>query len=92
MPPLSSQRTHVEGEGRMRIPTHDLRDRAKSSFERILTAEEAAEYLKFTSGWLAKLRLFGGGPRFVRLGRKIRYTQSALDEWIHLREVGSTAE
>ncbi len=77
----------------MRSSTRPQGDPSKSGFERaLLTTPEAAEYLKFTAGWLAKLRHFGGGPRFFRLGRKIRYTQDALDDWLDAREMGSTSE
>ena len=39
----------------------------------LLTPEQAAKYLGFTEGWLAKLRMRGGGPKWIRLGRKCRY-------------------
>jgi excisionase family DNA binding protein len=50
-----------------------------------LTAKQAADYLNVTENALAKLRLAGGGPPFVRLGRRIRYGQGAIDSWIHSR-------
>lgn len=43
---------------------------------------------------LAKYRTLGGGPRFIRYGRRIRYRPSALDEYIasRARELRSTSE
>ena len=58
----------------------------------LLTPEQAAKYLGFTDGWLAKLRMRGGGPKYVRLGRKCRYTRPDLDAWISAHRVGNTSE
>jgi hypothetical protein len=44
---------------------------------------------------LAKWRCVGGGPRFVKLGRKPFYPDPALEEWLSeklSREVSSTSE
>jgi len=66
---------------------------AANSREPLLKPEEAGEYLGFTPGWLAKLRMRGGdGPRFIKLGRKVRYERSALDEWIAAGRARSTSE
>jgi hypothetical protein len=37
---------------------------------------------KQTSTTLAKRRLNGDGPAFVRIGRSVRYRQSDLDCWM----------
>ena len=58
----------------------------------LLRPEEAGEYLRLTPGWLAKLRMTGDGPRWVKLGRKVRYERSALDDWIAVGRVRSTSE
>jgi predicted DNA-binding transcriptional regulator AlpA len=41
---------------------------------------------------LERLRVSGGGPRFVRCGRSIRYREGDLEAWITSRVVGSTSE
>jgi hypothetical protein len=43
---------------------------------------------------LAKLRCVGGGPRFIRFGRSIRYRPSALADWIaqRARDLRNTSE
>jgi hypothetical protein len=43
---------------------------------------------------LAKYRTLGGGPSFVRFGRRIFYRPSALAEWIasRTRELKNTSE
>lgn len=57
---------------------------------RYLSTPQAAIYLSFSSRWLEKLRQTGGGPRFVRKGRKkIVYDIQHLDEWM-ARDVRSS--
>ena len=43
---------------------------------------------------LAKYRPIGGGPTFIRYGRRIRYRPSALDDYIasRTRELRNTSE
>jgi excisionase family DNA binding protein len=53
---------------------------------------QAAEYLNCTISWLAKTRIRGGGPKYVKLGRKVLYPYSELDAWIQQRLTSSTSE
>jgi excisionase family DNA binding protein len=57
-----------------------------------MTAAEAAEYLRSSKSTLAKRRLTGDGPRYLRIGRAIRYARSELDEWIARSARRSTSE
>lgn len=41
-----------------------------------------ADQLGLTVGSLAQMRYLGTGPRYVKVGRQIRYRQSDIDEWI----------
>jgi len=50
--------------------------------ETYLTPREAAVYLRTSPSTLAKRRLHGNGPCFVRLGRAVRYRRADLDEWM----------
>lgn len=60
---------------------------------RQLTTPEAAELLNVTTRYLEKLRTVGGGPRFVRVGKKcVRYRVVDVEAWLQARSVGSTAE
>jgi hypothetical protein len=45
-----------------------------------------------STSWLAKSRLSGDGPRFVKVGRAVRYLESAVREYIKARMRGSTSE
>jgi excisionase family DNA binding protein len=58
----------------------------------LLTVAEAARRLKLSESYLNKARLTGGGPRFLRLGRSIRYREHDLDEWVQAQAAGSTSE
>ena len=49
--------------------------------ERLLTPRDAADILRLSSSWLAKARMRGDGPPFVRIGRSIRYAESSLLQW-----------
>jgi excisionase family DNA binding protein len=60
--------------------------------ESYFTPEEAAEYLRSSPSTLAKLRLYGSGPVFTRIGRVIRYRRSDLDRWMSEKLVRSTSD
>jgi len=67
--------------------------------DRPMEPRAASEYLKkrgcdTAEATLAKYRSVGGGPRFLRFGRRIRYRPSALDEHIAriTRELRNTSE
>jgi predicted DNA-binding transcriptional regulator AlpA len=51
-----------------------------------LTAAEAADYIRLSESYLAKLRmgtLPQSGPKFLRVGpRAIRYRKKDLDDWM----------
>ena len=59
----------------------------------LLTVKEAARHLRVSKSYLDKLRVYGGGPAFLRIGkRKILYAVSDLDAWAASRRYGSTSE
>lgn len=43
---------------------------------------EAADYVGLSKSTLDKLRCFGGGPRYFKLGRAVVYAKSDLDAWL----------
>ena len=53
--------------------------------KRFLDSDEAADDLGLQRTTLEAWRCRGGGPRFVKLGRAVRYRQADLDEWIESR-------
>ena len=63
-----------------------------TGFERLLTARDAANLLRLSPSWLAKARMRGDGPRYVKLGRSIRYTETGILQWMRSCQRFSTSE
>lgn len=59
---------------------------------RLMTPKEAAHLLRVSLSWLAKARMRGDGPPFIKIGRAIRYTEAALLQWMKSRQRQSTSE
>lgn len=58
----------------------------------LLKTSQAAEYLGLSKPTLERYRTFGGGPRFAKLGKAVRYRKCDLDDWLVARLVRSTSE
>jgi hypothetical protein len=67
-------------------------DREPKSGERLQTPEETADFLRVSLSWLAKARMRGDGPPFVKIGRSIRYPESVLHHWMKSQMHLSTSE
>ena len=52
----------------------------------------ASRRLGVSKSTLEKLRVYGGGPKYLKLGRLVRYRPQDLDEWMFERLTGSTSE
>jgi predicted DNA-binding transcriptional regulator AlpA len=63
-----------------------------TGFEQLLTPKEATQFLRVSSSWLAKARMRGDGPPYVKLGRSIRYTETGILQWMRSRQRLSTSE
>lgn len=63
-----------------------------NAIEALLHSRDAAKMLRVSTSWLAKSRLAGTGPRYVKIGRSVRYLESAIREYIKSRTRGSTSE
>lgn len=59
---------------------------------RLLSADEASVYLGIPKATLAKMRWAGKGCRFVKLGRKVYYRPTDLEDWIAANERASTSD
>ena len=61
--------------------------------ETLLTVREVAARYKLSKSTLDKLRSAGGGPPYIRLGRRrVVYAIADLEAWIAERRHTSTAE
>jgi hypothetical protein len=59
--------------------------------EHLLTPEETAEFLRCSVSSLNKRRVYGGGPRFVRVGARIRYRFRDLIAYVDAQTCVSTS-
>ena len=66
----------------MNLPTSD----------KLHTTQEAAAFLRVSISFMAEARLRGDGPRFVKIGRNVRYLEADLIAYLKLRSRGSTSE
>jgi excisionase family DNA binding protein len=57
-----------------------------------MTTQEAGAYLKLSPRWLEELRVIGGGPLYLKPGKRVLYRKDLLDEWAEAFERQSTAE
>jgi excisionase family DNA binding protein len=53
----------------------------------LLNDSEAAEYLRLQRQTMAAWRCRGRGPSFIRVGRRVYYKKSTLDEWLERQTV-----
>jgi hypothetical protein len=72
----------------MNVPTSKI----TIGIERLLTSNEAAARLRVSMSWLAKARMRGDGPPYIKVGRSIRYTEAGLVQWTKSRQRLSTSE
>lgn len=54
--------------------------------------DAAAEHIGLSVSTLNKLRVFGGGPVFLKLGRRVKYDVADLDAWLASRRRRSTSD
>jgi hypothetical protein len=60
--------------------------------EQLRSPEDTAAVLNVSVSWLAKARMRGEGPRFVKIGRVVRYGDGAIQDYIRARTRNSTSE
>lgn len=58
----------------------------------LMRPRQAAEHLGVAVASLAKWRVSGDGPEFLKLGAAVRYRMQDLDAWVESRRARSTAE
>ena len=60
--------------------------------DELLPAALTAKALGVSESWLAKARLRGDGPRYVKIGRSVRYPRTYIREYLRARTMNSTSE
>jgi hypothetical protein len=62
------------------------------TIEHLLTAKSLSARIGVTEGCLAKWRLTGEGPQFIRVQRRIMYDARDVSTWLDARRVSSTSQ
>jgi predicted DNA-binding transcriptional regulator AlpA len=57
----------------------------------LLTPKQAARLLNLSVSWLAKRRLAGDGPPYVKLGGAVRYAEASIQQWMKSQQRTSTS-
>lgn len=60
--------------------------------DELLDTDAMASYIGLSPVTLRKWRMTGDGPRFLRLGRAVRYRKKELDAFLAGREYATTTE
>jgi predicted DNA-binding transcriptional regulator AlpA len=60
--------------------------------QQLYSQDDIAEHLGCSVRTLERYRVSGDGPRFVKIGRLVRYRAIDLDAWLAERVRGSTSE
>ena len=58
----------------------------------LMDTRQAAAVLGVQPRTLEAWRLRGSGPRYVQVGRLVRYRRAAIERWLAERERSSTSE
>jgi predicted DNA-binding transcriptional regulator AlpA len=59
---------------------------------RKLSVAEAAAFLGVSKSWLDKKRLEGGGPAYLKLGRRVVYDLNDLEDFAVSKRLRSTSD
>jgi len=54
----------------------------KQSPDDMLDETQLCDWLGLTIAWARKKRLIGGGPKFIKLGNRVRYRRGDVQAWI----------
>lgn len=52
-----------------------------------MRVRQAAEYVGVSKSLLDKLRCYGGGPAYAKLGTSVIYNTDDLDAWVAARRI-----
>jgi hypothetical protein len=60
--------------------------------DQVVDTPGAATYTGLSASSLNKMRIFGGGPIFIKYSRRVVYRISDLDVWMNDKRVANTSQ
>jgi predicted DNA-binding transcriptional regulator AlpA len=57
-----------------------------------LNVVEASDYTGLSKSSLDKLRVYGGGPPYIKVGARVIYDRLDLDTWLIGKKVANTSQ
>jgi predicted DNA-binding transcriptional regulator AlpA len=57
-----------------------------------LSVPQAATYTNLSKSSLDKLRVYGGGPLYIKVGARVVYDRIDLDTWLIGRKIANTSQ
>ncbi len=58
----------------------------------LINTKQLAQLIDSSEPSLARMRCQGGGPRFIKIGRSVKYRLVDVEEWLATCERQSTSE
>jgi predicted DNA-binding transcriptional regulator AlpA len=74
------------------IRWHERTGLMTNKYEERLRVRDAADYIGLSISTLAKWRITGFGPRYIKAGARVLYDRADLDEWLKARRRSNTAQ
>jgi predicted DNA-binding transcriptional regulator AlpA len=66
--------------------------KAGTGSEPLITPKQESQILSVSLSWLAKRRMDGNGPPYIKVGRSVRYTEAGNLQWMRSRQRFSTSD
>lgn len=79
-------------EAKARTPKRSMECQNMAEIHKLLSGQEAAEILGISEQTLRIQRIKGGGVKFVKVGRLVRYRQSDIDAYLDARTFENTSQ
>jgi hypothetical protein len=57
-----------------------------------LNVPQAATYTSLSKSSLDKLRVYGGGPLYIKVGARVVYDRVDLDTWLIGKKIANTSQ
>jgi hypothetical protein len=68
-----------------------MSDKSSTAIPVLLSPKEAADKCRCSISYLAKARMTGDGPPFIKRGRSVLYAEPVLLQWLKARTRTSTS-